>query len=266
MVTPSFDFGRDATMPDATARAFAAHYDAALAPSGRIEQAKADIETVYDAHSEAVVSVSGGKDSMTVLALAAESDVPTRALHWDYGTVLVPREIAQELVANIRTYAPDAKCYVGHAKGRPQFRPYAEADGFRANLTTTATDDHGPIGSFAVALRDVDRMQLLGLRRGESGRRARQIDGLYGESLGQRVAFPIRDWSARDVWAYIVGNDVPYPSYYDRVAAGTDDGSPEAYERTRMSTMFDAGFAHLGSMEVDGVAAWEHRFIPSDDE
>jgi hypothetical protein len=102
--------------------------------------------------------------------------------------------------------------------------------------------------------------EIVGLRAGESSTRSRKLDetGLHGESLGQPASFPLRDWSARDVWAYLVANDVPYPDHYDRLARSAGDGSPREYEQARFTTFFDPEFEALSGASV-GVAEWRHR-------
>jgi len=67
-----FDFDRGSDgMPDRTRRAFQAHADQEL--GDRPAEAIAEIGRVFTAAGDAVVAVSGGKDSMTALALAEES-------------------------------------------------------------------------------------------------------------------------------------------------------------------------------------------------
>jgi hypothetical protein len=48
---------------------------------------------VFSTASDAVVAVSGRKDSMAALALVAESDADHRALHFDWGRRFIPREV-----------------------------------------------------------------------------------------------------------------------------------------------------------------------------
>lgn len=253
------DRGADG-MPESTARAFQAHADNALAD--RPARARTEIERVFTAAPDAVVAVSGGKDSMTTLALAAESDAEHRVLHFDWGRRFVPREVEREVVANIREYVNDSRFYVASHE-RAQFEPYSENDHFRANLhDEPGGDAYEGVDSYAGALHYCDDIgtQVVGLRASESGKRERKLDGLYGESLGLRAAFPIRDWSARDVWAYIVDNDVPYPAHYDRLAAATGNGDPRAYEDARFTTFFDPEFEEIGG-DAMGVAAWMHRDV-----
>lgn len=246
-------------MPEQVRETFLTHYEVALEPSGRIERAIDDIETVYENDPDAVVACSGGKDSMVALALAAASGADHRALHYDWGTQFIPRELEWEIVDNIRRFVSDDQFFVATVD-RPVFEPYADNDHFRRYLDAApGGEQYEGVGRLAGALRHSDGIdtQIVALRRGESGKRARKLDGLWGESLGQRAAFPIRYWSARDVWAYIVSERIPYATYYDRVAAATG-GDHQAYEEARFTTVHDPEFELLS---VDGVAAWDNRQI-----
>lgn len=253
---------RSVGMPEASRRAFEAHAETALRAEARVETARAEIERVFRSAPDAVVAVSGGKDSMTALALAADADIDHRALHFDWGKRFVPREVEQEIVENIRAYVPDSRLYVASYE-RATFEPYSDNDHFRRGLHGNGDGEaYEGVGALAGALRYCDEVgtQIVGLRRGESSKRDRGIDGLYGESLGERAAFPLREWSARDVWAYIVANDVPYPGHYDRLACEANDGSPEAYEQARLTTFFDPEFDELAASQM-GVAAWDRQDI-----
>jgi len=257
----AFDFDRGSDgMPDRTRRAFQAHADQEL--GDRAAKAIAEIERVFTAAGDAVVAVSGGKDSMTALALAAESDADHRALHFDWGRRFIPREVEREVVENIREYVPDERFFVASYE-RAKFEPYPENSHFHRNLRgEPGGEAYEGVDAYAGALHHCDEVgtQIVGVRRGESGKRERKLDGLYGESLGLRAAFPLRDWSARDIWAYLVDRDVPYPDHYDRLAATTGDGSPRAYERARFTTFFDPEFEEIGGAAM-GVAEWRNREI-----
>lgn len=272
----AFEYDRGADgMPDRTWRAFQAHAEQEL--GDRPAAAKREIERVYRTNPDAVVSVSGGKDSLAVLALAAEADCEHRALHWDYGPDLVPRQAANEIVACIRNHVPDSELFVANEMMH-RFAGYdSELGGrFRRQLETKErlasqpsirdTQDGKPITRLISRLRtsrdrgEIGR-QILGLRAGESGSRARKLNGLYGESLGFPAAFPIRSWSARDVWAYLVDRNISYPPYYDRVAAVRDDGGPRAYERARMSVWHRDEPGTIAPESIHGVAEWRFREV-----
>lgn len=258
---PDFSFtDQDHSMSEATRRAFRTHHEVEVEPTGLVEQTIEEVERVYRRDSDAVVSCSGGKDSMVLLALAERSDAVHRVLHWDWGARLVPRELEREIVGNIRGYVGDDRFLVA-ARSCAVFDTYSEHKAFRRQLQDPddITDPDGSLRKLAGVLRHADEVgvQLLGLRRGESGKRDRKITGLYGSSLSRPAAFPLRDWTARDVWSYIVARDVPYPGYYDRVAAA-DGGGVTAYEGGRLSTVFDPEFEELS---VDGVAVWVYRDV-----
>lgn len=267
-----------AEMPGETKRSFQAHAEAELYPSGKVEQAKDDIERVYEQDWRAIVSCSGGKDSMAVLGLAAESHVDHRASHWDYGPTLIPRDLEQEIVGNIRSLTPDRHVFVANDAMRI-YKPFQKATTFYEQLHSTErvadtpsvreTDEGKPIARarerlFRSAKRGILGRQVLGTRRGESGARDEYIDALFGESMGLDAAFPLRDWTARDVWAYLVTNDIPYASHYDRVATVADDGSPDAYEDTRMGALFRTFRRPMvDDAAVHGVAEWRERDLLS---
>jgi len=271
-----FDFDRGSDgMPERTQRAFQAHADQEL--GDRPDVAIAEIERVYEADETAVISVSGGKDSLATLALASEVNYIHRALHWDYGPDLVPRDTATKIVELIREHVSDPDFFVANEMMH-RFAPYNSelASRFRYQLNTSQrlasqpsirdTQDGKPIARLISRLQtsrergDVGK-QILGLRAGESGSRARKLDGLYGKSLGFPTAFPLRDWSARDVWAYLVDNEIPYPPYYDRVAAVRDDGGPRAYERARMSVWHRDEPGTIAPESIHGVAEWRCREV-----
>lgn len=271
---PHLDDPSDAGMPDATERAFQSHYDAQLRPSGMVAQAKAEIERVYRCDADAVVSCSGGKDSLATLILASESDANHRALQWDYGPDFLPRRIEHEIVSAIREYVADERLFVANEL-MPVFKPYPEADAYHDQQQTeirlpnakSVRDDPGMRGVSRLAprlRRSIERgivgRQVLGTRKAESGSRDRYIDGLFGESMSNPAAFPIRDWTARDVWSLLVDRDAPYLSHYDKVAHATGDGAPEDYEAGRLGGLF-----RFMNGDADGLAHWRDRGIEARD-
>lgn len=265
MDVPTPDFDADLSMPAATRRAFQTHYDVELEPSGRIDRACEAIVCVFDDWPNAAVAVSGGKDSMGALALANAAACEHRAFHWDWGARLVPRALARQLVTNIRTQVPDKRLLVA-TRAAASVAAYPDHDAFQYYLSHAddIDDPDGSLRTLAGTLRNTDIVscQIVGLRRGESGARDRKLDGLYGESLGHPAAFPLREWSARDVWAYLVAHGVPYPDHYDKQARQVGDGGPRAYERSRFSTIHDPEFEE---MATDGITHWREYAIAQEE-
>lgn len=100
---------------------------------------------------------------------------------------------------------------------------------------------------------------MAGLRAAESkGRslRVREYEQRRDSATGLPLLFPLADWRAGDVWAYIVSNEVPYHSVYDKYApilAGYDS------EQTRFVTFFDSEMERFGGPIIDGILSWRFR-------
>ena len=94
---------------------------------------------------------------------------------------------------------------------------------------------------------------FIGLRRGESIARKRKID------IGYRYGridehYPLADFSANDVWAYIASENVRYVSYYDTYSDLTD------IRDLRFTTFFDPVFSHLGAENLNAFKDWRHAY------
>lgn len=95
-------------------------------------------------------------------------------------------------------------------------------------------------------------LAFVALRAEESVKRRLRIRA--GRSLGPITeCWPLASWSWRDVWAYIVTNDLPYLSLYDARAGLV------GYDRARFTTLFDPEFADVGAEAVDNVLHWRWR-------
>ena len=69
------------------------------------------------------------------------------------------------------------------------------------------------------------------------------------------LCFPLLNLTWKDVWAYIISNNLPYPSIYDRYAEVL------GYDKVRLVTFFDNEFEKLGAPYLDGVLMPEFRNI-----
>jgi len=190
------------------------------------------------------VAFSGGKDSICTLHLSYRVLGPgIEVFHWDHGPWLVPRPVEDELQRIMRAVAPKAVHIVRTGKAlqgeraRWDYRAWYRA--FFGTLEKLRVERGWEVG-------------LLGLR-GEEGVRRRLRTGEWCELRGGvALCYPIRRWTWRDVWAYIVSNGLPYPSVYDAYAPLV------GWDRARLVTFFDREFEHYGN-QVDGYLMWRYK-------
>ena len=178
---------------------FLAWYD-----EGRVEEKAEEAREFSQRYlEEGVASVSGGKDSMVMLHILAAVKPDLAVFHWDHGPWLMPREVEEEIIRNIRSAAPRAKLVVeryefgGEERSREEWGPW-----YRAFFGTLAR-----LGF---------RYHLLGIRRDESCRRAAK--GRVVARRGWTEVHPIYHFTWRDAWAYVFKHAVPVPQVYFRYA------------------------------------------------
>jgi 3'-phosphoadenosine 5'-phosphosulfate sulfotransferase (PAPS reductase)/FAD synthetase len=174
------------------------------------------------AEHHAYISFSGGKDSTAMLYLATRIAPEIAVYYSDNGPKLVPRAIHAEVLE------------VARAAGARDLR-------IRAPLNVAAVAAEGPFDGVFVGLREEEgKGRALRMRKG----------GRFGPV---DECWPLRDWTWRDVWAYLVSHKVPVvETYHERAAL-------EGYDRARFHTFFDPKFEWLGATAVDGVLHWRLR-------
>lgn len=194
-----------------------------------------------------MISVSGGKDSTAMLHLALKHWTGRSVViwHWDYGAHVMPDRYAAEIIRNTKTV-------IGESGARLITR--------RRFYTPDTCGMSKMFGNIKHVALDTDRdCTLIGLRAIESRSREkrtrlfRQIDSV----TKLPALYPMREWKAGDVWAYVISNSLPYHSSYDafsRISGGYDS------ERLRFS-VFCFDYAGDG-MELglpDGVILWRDQ-------
>jgi 3''-phosphoadenosine 5''-phosphosulfate sulfotransferase (PAPS reductase)/FAD synthetase and related enzymes len=217
---------------------FLAWYD-----EGRVEDKVTEAANFMEKYvDEGILSVSGGKDSMAMLhiAVATLRDREIAVFHWDHGAALMPRDIEEEIIENIRSVAPKAKLVV---------KRYSLGNSERARY------DWRPwYREFFSALKELGyRYHILGIRKDESCRRASR--GRVVERKNWVEVHPIYEFTWRDVWAYIFRHGVPVPKVYFIYAKLL------GWERARLVTFFDREFEKYGSPQLDGVLMWRYRTV-----
>lgn len=206
----------------------------------RVEQAKRWVCSVFERFDAPCLNYSGGKDSFVLLHLVASecgySDVDI--YHFDNGLLRVPG--SDDFV----------RASVNRLGGNLFVRSSESANDERM----VVEEGHGYNGFWGQYKQLVDDrewdVRLLGIRAGESPQRRDRFDGdglpvSYDEEW--TAAAPIHEFSARDVWGYIVSNDLEYHEIYDE--QGDLYGGME-HPSNRLVTLYDSEFDSLGSREV----------------
>ena len=169
-----------------------------LEGQGRVEVAIARLRS-FEPPEGYYLAFSGGKDSVVIHDLAVNAGVKFDA-HYSQGGIDPP-----ELVQFIRQHYPNV------ARERPEMSVWK---GVLANGMPTRRirwccriikEQHGE-----------GRRVVTGIRWEESVRRQsrRMVEVCYADAARLYV-HPIIDWTAKDVWEYIKGNNLPYCSLYD---------------------------------------------------
>ena len=165
---------------------------------------------------KALVALSGGKDSVAVLALVRKI-LPTVHVLWSDDELEYPA--GPDFIARLeRNWDLDLTVTLGFATHAGWFRPWTDRPFWRE-----ARPDALDIGRRVEEWQADETYDLVftGLRAQESRRRRDHLltEGpLYRAGGGWRCC-PIWDWSADDVWALIAGWELPYHPAYDVLAS-----------------------------------------------
>ena len=172
------------------------------------------------------LAYSGGKDSLCLVHLVCRQNPHIFVYHHSQGKYM-PKEIQREIEDNaVKAGAKNLHVY-------PPER----------NFWTSILEELKRYGYNAV---------FVGLRKEESSSRKLRIN--KKKSLTCFFEYwPLANWTWMDVWAYIVGNNLPYPSVYDKYA------KVEGWDRVRFHSFFDPSMDKFGCTNVDGVLNWRYR-------
>lgn len=207
----------------------------------RIEQAADWVHKAFHRFENPVLNYSGGKDSLVLLHLTAHRcgyDV-VPVFHFDNGLLQIP---------GVTRFVRASVARIGGN--------LIVASSEKANSEEMVTEEgHGYAGFWGqhhyFAEQNGWDARLLGIRAAESNKRRDRFDTEEGrlpvsEETPIAVA-PIHQLKTRDVWAYIVANDLEYHEIYDKGAALYGSIEDRA---NRLVTLYDSEFDCLGSQEI----------------
>lgn len=212
----------------------------------KVEEAKRIIREALSRFEKPYIAYSGGKDSTALMHLVLREDENVTVVHWDYGRYYIPRNLHEEIVDIAK------KC--GAKNILILTSPLYEKLGRRARNV---------IGRHFIGL-EIPKLikqgydcAFLGLRAEESVKRRIRTENFYErDPRGIVNVFPLRNFTWRDVWAYIVSNDVPYlRSFYDKYCRLL------GYDKARFVTLFDPEFDVFGATNVDKFLMWKY-YVP----
>jgi 3'-phosphoadenosine 5'-phosphosulfate sulfotransferase (PAPS reductase)/FAD synthetase len=209
----------------------------------KLKEAQSVIKQALKDFNKPYIAYSGGKDSTALMYMVLSLNDSVTVVHWDYGRYYIPRPLHEEIISIAR------KC---GAKNLLVF-----TSSLYKKLGRKA---QGVLGKHFIGVEIPKLIEqgydsaFLGLRAEESVKRRLRTEGFYEyDRRGITNIFPLRNWTYRDVWAYIVSNDVPYlRSYYDKYAPLL------GYEKTRFVTLFDPEFDRFGSSYIDKFLMWRY--------
>lgn len=208
----------------------------------KLSEAEKVIDDALNDFKKPYISYSGGKDSTALMHMVLKHNAEVTVVHWDYGPYYLPRAIEKEIIKIAR------KC--GAKEIRVLTSSLYEKLGRKA---VNVLGRHFIGVEIPKLIREGFDCAFIGLRAEESVKRRFRTDGFREtDRRGIVNVFPLRNFTWRDVWAYIASEKVPYLSYYDKYAPLL------GYENTRFVTLFDPEFDRFGSTNIDKFLMWEY--------
>ena len=195
-------------------------------------------------YKKPIISFSGGKDSLVMMHRILKHDKNIMVFHWDYGRYYVPRDIESATIDIIKSmnadYIVETSTLYEIEKRNPSNVFYRVFFGHTIKMMKKAEYD----------------LSFVGLREQESLKRKRKInDKPFRQNIIDEC-YPLHKLTWKDIWAYIISNDLPYLKIYDKYAKLI------GYDKVRFATFFDAEFDKLGASNIDGflMPEFKHPF------
>jgi 3'-phosphoadenosine 5'-phosphosulfate sulfotransferase (PAPS reductase)/FAD synthetase len=209
----------------------------------KVSTTKRIIKTALKQFEKHYIAFSGGKDSTALLDLVLNQDQEITVVHWDFGPYYMPRDIYDHIIENAKE--------IGTKDLRtPTSKKYEKLK--RKAINVLGQDFLGKY--IPKMVEEGYDLAFIGLRARESCKRRAKLNNYIKHDGTMFNCYPIRDWSYKDVWAYIVKHELPYLNeFYDRYGEILGD------KHTRFCTFFDPEFDKFGASNIDGHLMYKHR-------
>ncbi len=195
-----------------------------------------NISKAFSEYSEPYIAYSGGKDSLVMTHAVLQQYPNTLVFHWDYGPYYMPRDLEIEVIKMAKSIG--ARNIRVDSTGMYKIKK-------REAISVLGRMLYGRVMPELKA--EGHDLAFVGLRAQEGCKRTKRVADLFENDSVLPNCFPVRHMKARDIWSYIISNNLPYCSHYDRYA------SILGYENVRFCTFFDKEFDKYGNSNIDGV-------------
>jgi 3'-phosphoadenosine 5'-phosphosulfate sulfotransferase (PAPS reductase)/FAD synthetase len=185
------------------------------------------------------ISFSGGKDSLVLFHLARQCIFPFYVWHFDWGRNLMPQCYEDQLKNTLQLYNIPIAYQI-----------------YDLNTLTDPTDESYFYQSIKNHITNHKiNVCCIGLRKEESCRRKFRLQHGLERSYGALNIFPLKNWTWKDIWAYICLYQIPYPKSYDERA------DIMGWSKLRFVTFFDESYISLGQNDQDNFFNWESKYL-----
>lgn len=196
----------------------------------RIKQAEDNLDLIFSIFSNPSVSFSGGKDSLVLLHLCLKKKINIKVWHFDWG-IYTPGEIEQEIKNILFNFFKLRKKQL--KMDRMNSINHLEKERYKTLFQS--------LNNF-IENNQID-ISIVGFRSQESCHQKRMCKQIVNKK--NKSAYPIRHLTNEDIWAYLISNNIPYPSSYDKF------GKIFGWENIKLTTFFNNEFESFGAPDKD---------------
>jgi len=180
----------------------------------KIESVKTLLVKIEKDFAPAVFACSFGAEDMVLLDLIARFAPGIGIFTLDTGrlpeeTYALVKKVAEHYGVKIHAYFPQAQSVEEYLL---QYGPNAFYESVQLRKACCHMRKVEPLKRALQA----KKSWISGMRREQSATRSEVPDTEFDESNGLQKFNPLYDWTEKEVWAYVVANDVPYNALHDK--------------------------------------------------